>query len=556
MQMLWGFTMSLDNLKQQLVNQQMNAMQLGHQLKKHQQQLDELFPQQAPLAAKFHAYVHGATTAICDQSNKFRTWLGWDQGFRQFCGNQGSCVCNRQHAQTKRSEKTVEQQELIVEKRKQTNIKKYGAEFASQTTQIKNKTLETCMRKYGARSPTSNREILKKISQTCMQNHGTAWPQQNPEIFAKTQMVFQELFGVDKPAQHPEIREQLRTMRRQQGYDLLAVNYPQVIPMFDQTTYMQADFATQLEWKCVECDNIWSQTKRPHEDPRCIICHPARETWGETAIKKWLVENNQKFVQWDREQISPLELDFWLPDHKIGIEFNGTWYHREDAVPSRNYHQQKFSAAHKKGIKLIQIWEHELMYKPQIVMDRLAHVINFHNKKIAARKCQIQPIDHMIAREFFNTHHLQGHQNSKHIYGLFCNNQLIAAASFVPVRYNKKAEWELLRYATVGGHQVQGGLSRLLAHAQKTIGFKSLLTYANLNWGMGNAYAVTGFVLDHISKPNYWYFRGLKEIHSRIKFQKHKIIGEAPGNSEKEIAQNMGYHRFFDAGNSVWIKHW
>lgn len=50
--MLWGFIMSLEILKQQLVNQQVNAMQLGHQLKKYQQQLDDLFPQQAPLAGE------------------------------------------------------------------------------------------------------------------------------------------------------------------------------------------------------------------------------------------------------------------------------------------------------------------------------------------------------------------------------------------------------------------------------------------------------------------------------------------------------------------------
>jgi len=30
----------------------------------------------------------------------------------------------------------------------------------------------------------------------------------------------------------------------------------------------------------------------------------------------------------------------------------------------------------------------------------------------------------------------------------------------------------------------------------------------------------------------------------------------APGNTEQEIAQNMGYSRFYDAGSAVWIKSW
>jgi hypothetical protein len=32
-------------------------------------------------------------------------------------------------------------------------------------------------------------------------------------------------------------------------------------------------------------------------------------------------------------------------------------------------------------------------------------------------------------------------------------------------------------------------------------------------------------------------------------------MGKAQGDSEIEIATNMGYTRFFDAGNSVWIKN-
>ncbi len=103
---------------------------------------------------------------------------------------------------------------------------------------------------------------------------------------------------------------------------------------------------------------------------------------------------------------------------------------------------------------------------------------------------------------------------------------------------------------------VPGGLSRLVAHGRRMLRFNSLVSYANLNWGLGKGYEKSGFLLDHISKPNYWYFRGLNEIHSRLKFQKHKIKDLAEGNSEKEIARNMGYLRYFDAGNAVWIRKW
>jgi hypothetical protein len=77
-----------------------------------------------------------------------------------------------------------------------------------------------------------------------------------------------------------------------------------------------------------------------------------------------------------------------------------------------------------------------------------------------------------------------------------------------------------------------------------------------LNWGIGDGYQQVGFELSHISHPNYWYFKSLGDIQSRLRFQKHRIQGQAPGNTEQEIARNMGYERFFDAGNAVWIKNY
>ena len=132
----------------------------------------------------------------------------------------------------------------------------------------------------------------------------------------------------------------------------------------------------------------------------------------------------------------------------------------------------------------------------------------------------------------------------------------MCAASFSKNRFGSSAEYELLRYAVADGISVPGGLGRLVKRAQAQLGFKSLVSYANLNWGEGLGYREVGFVLDHVSKPNYWYFKGLNEIHSRLRFQKHRIAGKATGSSEKEIAHNMGYLRFFDAGNAVWIRRW
>ena len=179
-----------------------------------------------------------------------------------------------------------------------------------------------------------------------------------------------------------------------------------------------------------------------------------------------------------------------------------------------------------------------------------------NTSSVPARKCEIKSVSVQEARLFFNQHHLQGWQGSSICLGLYKEDQLMCAASFSKNRFGSSAEYELLRYAVADGISVPGGLGRLVKRAQAQLGFKSLVSYANLNWGEGLGYREVGFVLDHVSKPNYWYFKGLNEIHSRLRFQKHRIAGKATGSSEKEIAHNMGYLRFFDAGNAVWIRRW
>ncbi len=66
-----------------------------------------------------------------------------------------------------------------------------------------------------------------------------------------------------------------------------------------------------------------------------------------------------------------------------------------------------------------------------------------------------------------------------------------------------------------------------------------------------------GFVFDHISSPNYWYYDSNKKLYSRIKFQKHKLINliEKYNHTltEWENMKNNGYDRIWDCGSDVFI---
>ena len=66
-----------------------------------------------------------------------------------------------------------------------------------------------------------------------------------------------------------------------------------------------------------------------------------------------------------RKIIKPLELDFYIPNLKLAIEFNGTYWHSKNAGKDIKYHLNKSLLCREKGIRLIHIYEFE-PYQVQI----------------------------------------------------------------------------------------------------------------------------------------------------------------------------------------------
>lgn len=178
------------------------------------------------------------------------------------------------------------------------------------------------------------------------------------------------------------------------------------------------------------------------------------------------------------------------------------------------------------------------------------------SNKIYARKCIIKEINSKDSKEFLNNNHLQGHINSSIKLGLFYENELISLMTFGKSRYNKKYEYELLRYCNKKYVSVVGGASRLFKYFIKSYFPKNIISYCDLRYGNGNLYENLGMKLLRVSKPNYYYFRlNEKILYSRVKFQKHKLDNLLENfDSDLTEAENMfnhGFRRIWDSGNLV-----
>lgn len=220
----------------------------------------------------------------------------------------------------------------------------------------------------------------------------------------------------------------------------------------------------------------------------------------------------------DRNAIKPAELDIYVPSKKLAIEYDGMYWH-SDVFKDNAYHVKKTDECEKAGIQLIHIFEHEWMHKQDIVKSRLKNLIGVYDKTIFARNCEVKEVHSSEAREFQERTHIQGAVNAKVNLGLYFEDKLVALMTFGKCRYDKTHEWELLRFCVELGHHVPGAAGKLLKHFEREYSPKSLVSYADRRWSIGKLYETLGFKLDHISKPNYWYYDAKNDkLESRIKF--------------------------------------
>ena len=250
----------------------------------------------------------------------------------------------------------------------------------------------------------------------------------------------------------------------------------------------------------------------------------------------------------DRITIYPQELDIYLPELKVGIEFNGDYWH-SDIHKSRNYHLNKTKACEEKGIRLIHIFEYEWAHKTDICKSIIASALG-KTRKIYARNCECKPIDYNTYEVFLEENHLQGAVKSSLRFGLFHEGELVQVIGFGKSRFSPQ-ELELYRFCSKKFTTVIGGFSKLLKHSE----VKNCVSYIDRSKYTGSSYKKIGFVFDSYTPPSYVYSqigKGTPPV-TRMKSQKHKLAKWLPNFdptlSEKDNMAVNGYHRIYNCGN-------
>jgi hypothetical protein len=271
--------------------------------------------------------------------------------------------------------------------------------------------------------------------------------------------------------------------------------------------------------------------------------------------KKEIILNN-------RTILNRFELDIYLPEDNLAIEYNGVYSHiyrpHENSfskIKGEKYHIYKTNTCEELGIQLLHIFSFSWKTKKGVWKSIIKNKLYSTQNKIYARQCVIKQVDKTTKRVFLENNHLQGKCPSTYDYGLYYNNELVSLMSFGRSRYNKKYDWELLRFCNKINYNIIGGFSKLLASFRKShIG--SIITYADRTYSNGNVYEYNGFKLLCINKPSYHYVSINKEfLVYRSNFTKKKLLQHLykPEWTEEEIAFELGYSKIFDCGTKTYI---
>lgn len=98
----------------------------------------------------------------------------------------------------------------------------------------------------------------------------------------------------------------------------------------------------------------------------------AQLTKPHMRLSQRLTELGVKHTNNDREMLSGMEIDVYIPEMRVGVEIDGVYWHSVRNTPERDYHNYKQQLATERGIKLYQVFDAEVMHRFDQLIESLS----------------------------------------------------------------------------------------------------------------------------------------------------------------------------------------
>lgn len=332
------------------------------------------------------------------------------------------------------------------------------------------------------------------------------------------------------------------------------------------------DANTPIRWVCkCDCGNETIVSASNLGNGHTMSCGNCGfgSSMGEQTIRDFIKELSPNIKIEKVKILGGKEIDIYLPEYKLGIEYNGSAYHASiNGVYSnkpKDYHQQKFLLAKEKGIHLINIFDVDWIKNENkikmYIEDLLKDKIN-----ISARDCEIRYVDLGEAVEFVDKYNLKGSckRYMKINIGLFYSGELISLVSFCNLRMRSSVvgEFELYRYVVKHGYIVVGGADKLFSEFIKKFNPIYIRGYSDNDYFLGGIYIKLGFEYKGQVTPNYyWLYKNNELMQEDCMVRRLKVyypdlykesVESQVKNKEDYIMTKLGAKKIFRSGSTKW----
>ena len=229
---------------------------------------------------------------------------------------------------------------------------------------------ESAMRKYGVSSTLKLPQVRKKAQATMQDRYGVDNFSKSKDFHSKVLSTSLERYGAELYHFTDEFRNGLTDRYKNQLITRLGADF-EVLSFINKRHSVELRHAA-----CGTTFTIKGATLyyRLGVEKVCPMCHPCEITsFKEQEMTKYVQSIYSGSIrERDRIMVKPQELDIYLPEIKLAIEFNGTFYHadsrfyeeddmifRRTVKEVRDNDSRKAEACAKAGISLLTVWEYD-----------------------------------------------------------------------------------------------------------------------------------------------------------------------------------------------------
>jgi hypothetical protein len=511
----------------------------------------------------------------CPCGNKI-LFNSYDKGYRKFCAPDCDARKKAQAAFATNMWKDEEKKATMIENKNATMIAVYGAANPMEVPEIRAKIEATCLTNHGATSPFGSESIKEKIMETNMANLGVAMPFQSAEIREKANQTFIKNHGnINKmyfarkafadqngglnPFQVPEIKLRIKQVL----IEKYGVDHPMKSPDFvkkSQATCFKnygriSTAQLHIPMESIEILNDKDKLSHLFETmsltemtnhlgitrPYIMRYHDMHEL---TYIPKRVLSSYEEeiatildglgieYTRNNKSLCKPYHIDFYIPAHKLGIEFNGLYYHSWFAANrGAEYHSNKTVQCLSSDVSLVTIFEDEWLENPVKFIDFIKQRCGMGNADLPIDLVTLSFSDDSEAvLKFFKDNNMESEIESADMYIVAKLEDSIIAAMAIDKRDG--GEVEIVKFGVHLLISPDGYLERFISYIASMEEVNRVSTILDLRWQDGRDYLAVGFDATAIMDPvcyatdyhNRWYTTDTVDTYIRDKSVNKDLI--------------------------------